>query len=298
MNMHLVPVDGDSQSPFDVIKNISLETGAEEWSARELQPLLGYGKWERFHSRIKEAIRAAEIAGVPNQFPATGKMVNTGSGAQREVLDYNLTRYACYMVAMSCDGRKPEVAAAKTYFAIKTREAETAPAFDPSSLTRHDILTMAIEAEERAQRAELENAALIGGDGMRIKDFIKTYFTAPGERHIFEWFYRNKLLIDGRIYNEDGTSARRKTGPMLRWDHAHPTYIGRRYFTLIPSSKRNSNSRRLPRVIPERAPELIKRLLNAPDIRVEVTVAGREALDRLTAQRALDVGLGGGNQIA
>lgn len=172
MNMHLVPVDGDSQSPFDVIKNISLETGAEEWSARELQPLLGYGKWERFHSRIKEAIRAAEIAGVPNQFPATGKMVNTGSGAQREVLDYNLTRYACYMVAMSCDGRKPEVAAAKTYFAIKTREAETratVPALPQDYASALRELASTVEAKEIAEKQEREQRQLAEQRGRAIE---------------------------------------------------------------------------------------------------------------------------------
>lgn len=294
MNKHLVPVNENANSPFDVIKNTNPETGTEYWTARDLMPLMGYARWEDFLKVTRRAAASARNSGQQEGFSEIAEKVPNG----RPRRDVHLTRFAAYLVAMNGDPNKPEVAAAQAYFAIKTRESETAPAFDPASLTRHDILTMAIEAEERAAKAELENAALIGGDGMRIKDFIKTYFTAPGERHIFEWFYRNKLLIDGRIYNEDGTSARRKTGPLLRWDHAHPTYIGRRYFTLIPSSKRNSNSRRLPRVIPERAPELIKRLLNAPDIRVEMTVAGREALDKLTAQRALDVGLGGGNQIA
>lgn len=294
MNMHLVPVNENTNSPFDVIKNTNPESGTEYWSARDLMPLMGYSTWQKFQVPLTRARKAAENQG---QSEAFNRSVNRSKGTRGATnkTDYELSRFAAYLVAMNGDPNKPEVAAAQAYFAIKTREAETTPAFNPATLTRHDILTMAIDAEERAAKAELENAALIGGDGMRIKDFIKTYFTAPGERHIFEWFYRNGLLIDGRVYNEDGTSARRASGPLLRWDHSHPTYLGRRYFTLVPSSKKRVNNRRLPRVIPERAPELIKKLLDAPDIRVQMTTAGRQALDSLIAQHALDVGLGGGN---
>ena len=198
MNKHLEPVNGSSNSPFDEIKRTTPE-GQEYWSARDLMPLLGYEKWERFNARIEEAMRAAEIAGITNQFPATGKMVTTGSGARREVKDYHLTRYACYMVAMSCDGRKPEVAAAKTYFATKTREAETRPAFNPAQLTRRDILTMALEAEERADIAEAaleaatpaleyhERFVAEDSDVTKIDDFARAYgTTGPKVRELLE----------------------------------------------------------------------------------------------------------------
>ena len=82
-------------------------------------------------------------------------MIETGKGAQRAVVDVHLTRYAAYMVAMSCDGRKSEVAAAKTYFAIRTREAELAPVFDPASLSRMEILKIAMAAEEVEQSRQV-----------------------------------------------------------------------------------------------------------------------------------------------
>lgn len=145
-------------SPFDAIKQ---SDGTNEWwSARDLMGLLGYEKWERFEARVSEAATAADLAGVQNQFPTTGKMVTVGSGAVREVSDYSLSRYACYMVALSCDGRKQEVADAKTYFAIRTREAEVS---QPRELTGSELLAKAlVEAhrviEEAEARAELEAA--------------------------------------------------------------------------------------------------------------------------------------------
>lgn len=136
-------------SPFDAIKQ---SDGTNEWwSARDLMGLLGYEKWERFEARVSEAATAADLAGVQNQFPPTGKMVTVGSGAVREVSDYSLSRYACYMVALSCDGRKQEVADAKTYFAIRTREAEVAK---PRELTRLELIDMAREAEVGRLEAE------------------------------------------------------------------------------------------------------------------------------------------------
>src|SRR5439155_15530776 len=112
---------------FDSIKQIS-PYGAEYWSARDLAPLLGYDKWERFEGAIKRAITACEQVGqiVQNHFPGSGKMVRLGSGAEREVKDYSLSRFACYLVAQNGDPRKPEIAAAQAYFAISTSQHELA----------------------------------------------------------------------------------------------------------------------------------------------------------------------------
>lgn len=100
--------------------------GVECWSARELSTLLGYAKWERFSNVIDKAKEACLNAGEnpEDHFPNVGKMVILGSGAQREVNNYMLTRYACYLVAQNGDPRKPQVAFAQNYFAVQTRRAE------------------------------------------------------------------------------------------------------------------------------------------------------------------------------
>lgn len=102
------------------------ESGVEYWLARDLQHLLGYSKWDNFNLVISKAKTACEVSGQPvfDHFADVGKMVDLGSGSQREVDDVMLTRYACYLIAQNGDSRKQEIAFAQTYFAIQTRRAE------------------------------------------------------------------------------------------------------------------------------------------------------------------------------
>src|ERR1043165_1903667 len=98
----------------------------ECWSAREMQTLLGYSKWENFEKVIQKAKDACTHAGedVYNHFPDVRKVIEAGRGAQHEIDDILLTRYACYLVAQNGDSRKEEIAFAQNYFAVQTRRAE------------------------------------------------------------------------------------------------------------------------------------------------------------------------------
>lgn len=110
---------------FESVKKVDTD-GVEYWEARELMPLLGYAKWENFEGVIEKAKTACTKSGqrVENHFPEVRKMVDIGSGSKRQVLDFKLSRYACYLIAQNGDADKEPIALAQTYFAIQTRRQE------------------------------------------------------------------------------------------------------------------------------------------------------------------------------
>jgi DNA-damage-inducible protein D len=102
------------------------DSGVEYWLARDLQHLLGYAEWRNFGQVVSKGRTACEVSGqrISDHFVDVNKMVDLGSGSQREVDDVMLTRYACYLIAQNGDPKKAEIAFAQTYFALQTRRAE------------------------------------------------------------------------------------------------------------------------------------------------------------------------------
>ena len=112
---------------FERFENVSAEfEGIECWSARELQSLLGYSKWENFSRVIDKAKESCSNAGekVAYHFPDVRKTIPMPKGAEKEIDDILLTRYACYLIAQNGDSRKEQIAFAQNYFAVQTRRAE------------------------------------------------------------------------------------------------------------------------------------------------------------------------------
>ena len=118
------------KSAFDTIATyIESDNGKDKievWFARELQEVLGYARWENFQSVINRAAESCKTQGinVDDHFREVTKMIRLAKGATRDVQDYMLTRYACYLIAQNGDPKKEPIAFAQSYFAVQTRKAE------------------------------------------------------------------------------------------------------------------------------------------------------------------------------
>ena len=114
-----------TEKMFEDIKHID-EEGKEYWLARELQVALEYKRWDNFHKAIKQAMISCKNSDVDicGQFLETGKLSINVNGGKRRIIDYKLSRYACYLIAQNGDSRKKTIALAQTYFAIQTRKQE------------------------------------------------------------------------------------------------------------------------------------------------------------------------------
>ena len=145
------------EQTFESIKHIN-EDGQEYWLARELQPVLEYTQWRRFSDAIERAKLACKNSGfeIEDHFADVGKMVDIGSGAEREIDDVMLSRYACYLIVMNGDPRKEIIALGQTYFAIKTRQQELIENYE--ELTE-DQKRIAIRQEMKRHNTALAEAA-------------------------------------------------------------------------------------------------------------------------------------------
>lgn len=150
-----------SESLFDSIKHVN-EFGQEFWNARELQVALEYSQWRRFNEVISKAITACENSGISanEHFANVGKSSPMPNGGFRSIDDYELSRYACYLIVQNGDPRKKVIALGQTYFAVKTRQQELIENYD--DLTE-DLKRLAIRNEMKIHNKSLAEAAQMAG---------------------------------------------------------------------------------------------------------------------------------------
>lgn len=148
------------QSPFEQIRKTD-ENGEEYWSARELQAVLGYSQWRRFEESIIRAKVACETSGFKSfdHFADAGKMVKAGV-ATKKIMNYHLSRYACYLIAQNGDSRKEEIALAQTYFAVQTIRQERQDNFEQLD---EDQQRLAVRGQLKTHNDDLAAAAQNAG---------------------------------------------------------------------------------------------------------------------------------------
>lgn len=180
---------------FEQFENASTTIESVEcWSARELQKLLGYSKWENFEKVIlkaKESCKNAE-ENISDHFTGIRKMVSIGSGAEKEIDDILLTRYACYLIAQNGDSRKPEISFAQNYFAVQTRKAEI--------IEERLLEYERIKAREKLSQTETQLSGILYQRGIDNKGF--GVIRSKGDQALFKLStqaIKNKLGVpEGR----------------------------------------------------------------------------------------------------
>lgn len=158
MGQFVIPTGAEqAPTPFDVYRQ-EREDGTEFWSARDLMGLMGYSQWVTFENPLKRAMKAAENQNL--QVEANFyRSLKVGTAGKMKQTDYELTRFAAYLVAMNGDPNKPEVASAQAYFATRTRQAETQ---QPAQLTDEELLSRALMvANSKMERLEAEKAEAV-----------------------------------------------------------------------------------------------------------------------------------------
>lgn len=132
-------VPANRNRTFEELRRID-ESGNEYWFARELFPVLEYSRWEKFRPLVEKAKIACETAGAKasDHFHLEVKMIDLAKGAKREIEDFRLSRYACYLIVQNGDSSKPVIALGQTYFAIQTRRQELADDAAFNALSEED----------------------------------------------------------------------------------------------------------------------------------------------------------------
>ena len=174
------------QELFEKFENACyIYEGVECWSARELQTIFNYSQWKNFFNVIEKAKTSCEGSGVEvsNHFAGIGKMIDLGKGAQREIEDIALSRYACYLVAQNGDPAKSEVAFAQTYFAVQTRKQEI--------IEQHLLDVARVSAREKLSKSEKKLSGIIYERGVDDKGFA--IIRSKGDQALFGGFSTNDM---------------------------------------------------------------------------------------------------------
>ncbi len=205
--MSEIALSNDNTNPFDQIRLVDAD-GVEYWLATELLTLLGYKTWKRIKDTVERATISAKNSGLDESchFAKVVQMAQIGdSQAFRETLkDFKLSRHACYLVAMNADPRKPEIAAAQNYFAVKTREAELAPQTQElieELMTKFEQQNRVIEEQGRAiaqLQSQIQNLLPLPSDFIPPGWDADIWATLPPQdkRH-FKYLYRHRGFHPG-----------------------------------------------------------------------------------------------------
>ncbi len=201
-----------SNQLFEKLESIRKEIeNVEYWSARDLQNVFGYNKWENFHKAIQRAAVSIENTSesVELHFLEVRKMFTIGNGAEREMKDYALTRYACYLVAQNGDPNKEEIAFAQGYFAVQTRKQELIEKRleEAERLRKRDKLTVSeklfsllafergVDGRGFGRIRSKGDAALFGGNSTGQ---MKEKLGVPQNRPLAD--YLDTALIEGKTF--------------------------------------------------------------------------------------------------
>ncbi|WP_460994386.1 phage antirepressor KilAC domain-containing protein, partial [Sinomonas soli] len=239
-------------SPFDEIRRTRPD-GSEFWSARELMPLLGYEKWERFADAVGRAVVSMEVQGHDSGREAS--RLREPFGRTRQLGEnFHLSRFACYLVAMNGDPRKAEVAAAQAYFAVQTRAAETQPrrelTFEEKTLEVIRGLAERVDAQQRelavaAPKAEFYDELMDANGSYSMEAAAKAL--GYGRNVLFRELRRIGVLQGNNL-------------PYQR--HAH-------HFKIVPGTYRNRSGETVPTattyVLPSGLEYIRKRLAAAQE---------------------------------
>lgn len=237
----LTPEEENSytESLFESIKHVN-EYSQEFWYARELQIALEYSKWENFKKVIDKAIESCTNSGTEtwDHFAEVRKMVPIGSGAERELEDYELSRHACYLIVQNGDPRKKVIALGQTYFAVKTRQQELIENFDSleedqkrlairNEMKEHNKLLVAAAkdagVETSLEYATFQNYGYMGLYGGLKAQYIKNRKQLKKNQNILDHMGYEELAAN--LFRATQTEAKLRRDNVQGKDKANKTHF-------------------------------------------------------------------------